>query len=246
MESWQEAASKYRHERCPDGYGVLYRFKRRTGSKKAYIGITGDFPRRWKAHVYGRCDRNRSESLIYRAIQKYGIDDFDVDILDFLPDEVLLDAEQDEISFQETLAPNGYNLEEGGSRARPTKETRQKRSDAMRATIQSMSPEKIEAWRARSRDARANPEQRAQHEEYKRRWWETVDAATRSRTVERATETRNAGHVKRLEAMRKRALPYEPVRAKRIHKQLYFRPDGKVARANPKLILIVVHPRLQV
>ena len=117
----EEAIRKYRHERCPNGYGVLYRFKRRTGSRKAYIGITGNFPRRFLNHVKGHDARKRGGSLIHRAIQKHGIDNFDVDILDYLPDKELLDAEHEEVAVQNTISPNGYNLIEGGSRARPTK-----------------------------------------------------------------------------------------------------------------------------
>lgn len=245
MGLWKDAIRKYRHERCPDGYGVLYRFRRKTGSRKAYIGISGDFPQRYKAHVYGRCDSTRAESIIHKAIQKYGIDDFDVEILDYLPIEELLDAEREEIALQNTIAPNGYNLDEGGSRARPTEETKQKRSDAMKRTIESMPAEKIESWRSKARAARSNPEEKAIHSEHKTNWWKTVDKEKRSMAVERATESRNAGHVKRLEALRASALPYEPIRGKRICGQLYIRQDGKVARANPKLILVIVHPRLQ-
>lgn len=245
MELWEEAIHKYRHERCPDGYGVLYRFKRRTGSRKAYIGISGDFPQRYKAHVYGRHHSTREESLIHRAIKKYGINDFDVEIFDYLPDEELSNAEREEIALQNTIAPNGYNLDEGGTRARPTEDTKQKRSDSMKRTIESMPAEKIESWRSKMKDARSNPEEKAIHSEHKSIWWKTVDKAKRTLVVERATETRNAGHVQRLEALRKRALPFEPIRSKRIHGQLYIRHDGKVARANPKLILVAVHPRLQ-
>ena len=241
----EEVVSKYRHERCPDGYGVLYRFKRRSGSRKAYIGISGNFPKRFVAHVNGRYDGSRDESVIHKAIRKHGIDDFEVDILDYLPEEELLDAEYEAIALQKTISPNGYNLDEGGSRARPTEETKKKRSDAMKTTIRSMPTEKVEAWRAKARDARSRPEEKAIHSKHKSDWWETVDEATRSLAVERAKEVRNAGHEKRLEALRSRALPYEPIRSKRIKGQLYIRKDGKVARANPRLILCVVHPRLQ-
>ena len=245
MERWKEVLSKYRHERCPDGYGVLYRFKRKTGSRKAYIGISGDFPKRFKAHVYGKCDRNRSESAIHNAINKYGIDGFDVDILDFLPDEELSRAEYEEIAFQKTMAPGGYNLEEGGSRAHATEDTRRKRSEAMKRTIASKSAAEIGAWRAKGSLARSSQEFKNVMRNHKSFWWKTVDQATRDELVERATASRNAGHAKRLQALRMSALPYEPIRAKRVHGQLYIRQDGKVARANPKLILIVVHPRLQ-
>jgi len=197
------------------------------------------------AHVNGRRHHKRDESVIHKAIKKHGIDDFDVDILDYLPEEELLDAEYEAIAVQKTISPNGYNLEEGGSRARPTDETKQKRSKAMKRTIQSMSTEKIESWRENSRQARSNPEKKAISATRKSEWWKDIDEETRSLTIERAKDVRNAGHVKRLEELRKRALPFEPIRPKRICGQLYIREDGKVARANPKLILIPVHPRLQ-
>lgn len=240
-----EAIGKYWSEPCPDGYGVLYRFKLKTGSRKAYIGITGDFPRRFVAHVKGRQWKKREESVIHKAIQKHGIDNFDVEILDYLPDDKLLAAEIDAIAMQGTLSPNGYNLEEGGSRARATQETKKKRSDAMKKVIQTKSTDEIMTWRANSKKSRSSPTFKFDAATRMRERWSNFGSATQSEIIERARESRNAGHLKRLEELRKQALPFEPVRSRRIHGQLYLRPDGKVARANINLKIVAIHARLQ-
>jgi len=218
--------------RCPEGYGVLYRLKLKIGSLKAYIGITGDFPQRLRAHVNGRHDASRRESVIHNAIKKYGIDAFDVEILDYLPEEELPDAEFEAIAFQKTIAPLGYNLDEGGSRARPTQETNIKKSVSMTNAIKNKSPEELAEWRANQRIAQSKPEMKAIHSESMTNWWKNADEQTRSLAVERSKETRDAQLVSRLDEARARALPFEPKASKRIPGQLYIRYDGKIGRAN--------------
>ena len=219
----------------------MYRFKRKTGSLKAYIGITGDFPKRFCAHVNGRHDASRNESAIHNAIKKYGIDAFDVEILDYLPEEELPKEEVEAIAFQKTLAPFGYNLDEGGDRARPSKETRIKKSGSMKRAIASKSPEEIAEWRAKSAAVQADPKRRKRQSIAKTKWWKTADAASIAQFVQRKREANLAQSRDALATFRSLALPYEPDRSKRVHGQLHVRLDGKIGRAslNGKLHLVL-------
>lgn len=231
MDEWKATLVKYRHERCPEGHGVLYRFKRKTGSLKAYIGITGDFPERFRAHVNGRHDASRDESAIHNAIKKYGIDAFDVEILDYLPEEELPKEEVEAIAFQKTLAPLGYNLDEGGDRARPSKETLIKKSASMKRVIASKSPQEIAEWRAKNAAAQTDPKRRKQQSISKTNWWKTASKAQRDGCSEQHRKTVLAATKEKLDKMRARVLPFEPKASKRITGQLYIRWDGKIGRA---------------
>ena len=242
MEERKVALDKYRHERCPEGRGVLYRFKRKTGSLKAYIGITGDFPQRLRAHVNGRHDASRSESVIHSAIKKYGIDAFDIEILDYLPEEELPNEEVEAIAFQKTVAPLGYNLNEGGDRARPCKQTLVKKSVSMTKAIKDKSPEELAEWRANMGIAQSKPETKAVHSKSMTNWWKNVDEQTRSLAVERSKATRDTQLVSRLDEARARALPFELNPAKRIKGQLYIRYDGKIGCANAQGKLPLICP----
>lgn len=79
-------------------------------NNKSYIGITIDFDKRIKQH-----QNQKTNSLIHKAIVKYGKDNFDYQILD--KDLSLDEAEALEIKMireLNTLSPNGYNLAKGG------------------------------------------------------------------------------------------------------------------------------------
>ena len=79
-------------------------------NKKEYIGITIDFEKRMKQH-----QNQKSNSLIHKAILKYGKENFIYEIL--YQGMSIEEAEQMEINLikeRNTLAPNGYNLAKGG------------------------------------------------------------------------------------------------------------------------------------
>lgn len=95
---------------------------------KIYIGQTGlTLNQRFGPDLanYKSC-RN-----FYRAIEKYGADAFDTEIL-----YVCVDIEEANrletlcIARWDTLAPNGYNLHTGGKNYTPSEETRQRISEA--------------------------------------------------------------------------------------------------------------------
>ena len=76
---------------------------------KRYVGIATDFERRRKEHI-----RGHGSVLVYRAIQKYGLDNIDFAPLVEGPDAVVKDLEIRMIEIWETFGPEGYNLTGGG------------------------------------------------------------------------------------------------------------------------------------
>ena len=99
-------------------------YKHTSPSGKVYIGITGQSPeRRWQ-NGYGY----RLNEYFFRAILKYGWDNFQHEILlDGLSKEAACAAEVALIASHNSTDPSrGYNIAHGGEHSSPTEETRQK------------------------------------------------------------------------------------------------------------------------
>jgi group I intron endonuclease len=77
-----------------------------TVNNKSYIGYTTNPQSRWQSHKH-----NRGSKLVHQAIKKYGVDKFTFKVIA----EDTVDNEQQYIEKHNTMAPNGYNLTEGGS-----------------------------------------------------------------------------------------------------------------------------------
>lgn len=91
------------------GYGFIYCYTSPSGKK--YIGQTIqsiNSRAKEEGKGYKQC------SLFFRAIKKYGLENFKVEILEEAPQELLNSKEIEWIKFYNTQAPNGYNLTEGG------------------------------------------------------------------------------------------------------------------------------------
>lgn len=99
--------------------GYIYCWKCKSTGKK-YIGQTTEtIEQRWKRHTdnalkYFENYSKYSRSIFYKAIRKYGINDFVLDwYLEF--DNQYLDAyEIFYIQYFNTVTPNGYNIQYGG------------------------------------------------------------------------------------------------------------------------------------
>ncbi len=98
-------------------------------SGKCYIGQTvNKMEQRWSAHKRKKCC-----TALSAAIQKYGSNAFDVEVL-----ETCLSLEEMDfleiyyIKFYDSLAPNGYNLHTGGANHTVSDETREKQSKSHR------------------------------------------------------------------------------------------------------------------
>lgn len=102
---------------------VIYKFMSPSG--KAYVGQTIDLRQRFKK--YKSLRKKDIGPAFYNALVKYGFENFELSILASLASQSLLDrAEILAIWHENTLKPNGYNLNAGGNNAIPTAESREK------------------------------------------------------------------------------------------------------------------------
>lgn len=90
--------------------GSIYMWTNRVNSKR-YIGkCHRDVIKRRRDHI-----RGKGSKLLKRAIDKYGIDNFDFEILhDGILDDFLSGYEIEAIRKYKSKVPNGYNLTDGG------------------------------------------------------------------------------------------------------------------------------------
>lgn len=91
-------------------------------NSKQYIGQTNNLERRKKQHIQDAIHQHKGHENAYnqpihQAIRKYGIDNFDIKILQIIDTENWDDVnklETDYIKRLNTLSPNGYNLNAQG------------------------------------------------------------------------------------------------------------------------------------
>lgn len=104
-------------------------------NNKVYIGQSVNIKRRWKDHIRGN---KKCSSLIHSAINKYGVDSFDFEVL-FEFNRVNYDLmnilEIAYIKYFNSLSPNGYNLDSGGKNKIPSDDTRKKISENTRISM---------------------------------------------------------------------------------------------------------------
>ena len=87
----------------------IYLITNKVNGKK-YVGQSIDIEERWKRHIIAS---KKSELVIYRAMRKYGIDNFDFSILEECSVDKLDEREIYWISELDTYN-NGYNMTIGG------------------------------------------------------------------------------------------------------------------------------------
>jgi group I intron endonuclease len=101
-------------------YGWVYGFINKVNNKK-YIGQSWEFDRRIKDHKNGY----GYAKLLKSAIEKYGIDNFDIVKFQKATTQEELDRLEIElIRVLNTLQPNGYNLAQGGSHGKHSESTK--------------------------------------------------------------------------------------------------------------------------
>ena len=99
----------------------IYCYTNKINNKK-YVGQTNNLKRRKKQHIQDSIHQYAGHEVSYNlpfhaAIRKYGIDNFDLEILEIIDTEDWDEVNQLEmkhIQLQQSLAPNGYNLTAGG------------------------------------------------------------------------------------------------------------------------------------
>ena len=96
----------------------IYCYVNKTNGKK-YIGQTNNLERRKKQHIQDSIHCFQGHEISYelpfhRAIRKYGIDNFEYNILEIIDTENWDEVNKLEsyyIRKENTMAPNGYNLQ---------------------------------------------------------------------------------------------------------------------------------------
>ena len=95
---------------------------------KQYYGWTNNFKRRWSQHKSGS-----GSKLVYQAIQKYGLENFNFKVLCDGKEDFIKELEAIMIQENCSKVPYGYNLSDGGEGStgyKPSQETRDKMSKA--------------------------------------------------------------------------------------------------------------------
>lgn len=88
-----------------------------TVNSKIYVGLTSNLNRRWSQHKINSI-KNSKNSALYKSMNKYGIDKFElIPICKCLNYKVAGDVETELIRHYNSLAPNGYNIQNGGIQA---------------------------------------------------------------------------------------------------------------------------------
>ncbi len=119
-------------------------------SPKKYIGQTTlkHLCERWKVHTYmGRMytlmkdnselrkELNGGNSHLYNAMAFYGVDKFQIELLEEVEDDLLNDLESQYIDEFDCIK-NGYNIREGGNRTEHSNETKMLISQQTKAAFE--------------------------------------------------------------------------------------------------------------
>lgn len=91
-------------------------------NKKVYIGQSVNIEQRWKAHRVTAFNKNSSayNNSLYRAIRKYGLENFTFEVLEKCLIEQLNQQEQFWIKYYKSNnSKYGYNLTAGGQTGKP-------------------------------------------------------------------------------------------------------------------------------
>lgn len=99
----------------------IYQYTNKINGKK-YIGQTNNLSRRKKQHIQDSIHCHQGHEISYNlpfhsAIRKYGIDNFDCEVLEIIDTEDWNEVnklESEYISKYNSLVPNGYNLQAQG------------------------------------------------------------------------------------------------------------------------------------
>lgn len=92
---------------------VVYKIKNKTNDK-IYIGITNNLHLRWKNHQRNAFINNMKMPL-YASMRKYGIDNFEINVIDSCADtQLLLEKEKEYIKNFKLEGYTLYNLTDGG------------------------------------------------------------------------------------------------------------------------------------
>lgn len=81
---------------------------------KQYVGQSINIQKRWSQHKSDYI-HNENKKILYKAMRKYGIENFSFEVLEECPIDKLDEKEIFWIKELNTLNPNGYNISQGGT-----------------------------------------------------------------------------------------------------------------------------------
>lgn len=92
-------------------------------NNKQYVGQTNNLERRKKQHIQDSIHCHKGHEIshnlpFHAAIRKYGIENFEFEILEIIDTEdwsLINEIESNYIKEKQSLAPNGYNLQQQGA-----------------------------------------------------------------------------------------------------------------------------------
>lgn len=101
-------------------------------NNKKYVGQTNNLERRKKQHIQDSIHCHKGHEIshnlpFHAAIRKYGIENFNFEVLQTIDTEdwsIVNQLEMQYIQSQNSLAPNGYNLTAGGEAAKGLNKTK--------------------------------------------------------------------------------------------------------------------------
>lgn len=159
--------------------GIIYCYTCSANGKK-YVGQTTNLKRRIKAHK-SHCGY-RGCSAFYRAIEKYGYDNFTFAILreGITTREELNRLEGEYIDSLRALVPNGYNLKTGGSNVRHNEITK------IKARAIGLKNASDKAFRSKVYD---NPEWRRKVSEASKKAWDRPEYQAKQAALGHAKKT---------------------------------------------------------
>ena len=159
--------------------GYIYLITNKVNGKR-YVGQTihEDIETRWTQHR--KMKKTMLGRYIYNAYVKHGINNFDFKIICICFDEDCNFLEEEYIQKFNTLAPNGYNLREGGKNSRHHEESKRLMSENRRGKGRGYMTEEIRQSRIGRFAGERNPnygkkltdEQRKLRSENMKRIWE--------------------------------------------------------------------------
>lgn len=89
----------------------IYKFTNKLNNK-SYIGQSIHVERRFQEHL--QTAQRSPKTIFHKAINKYGVENFTFEILEYCTEEELDMKEVYYIEHFNTLTPNGYNVQIGG------------------------------------------------------------------------------------------------------------------------------------
>lgn len=87
----------------------IYKITNKTNGK-IYVGSAKNINKRWKRHIYELNNQKHHNIILQNAWNKYGCDNFKIEIIELIRPELLLKREQYYIDKLNPFVENGYNI----------------------------------------------------------------------------------------------------------------------------------------